>query len=206
MKMISSLAVGIALFSPLVSATEPQVVFEDRFEGRLAEGWTWLRENPEAWRLRDGALEIRLQPGDANSVKNALVRPAPDRRAGKWAVEVTVRNHAVPTQQFEQAGITWYCGGKPVFKLVKELVDGQLVIIPGRKAMTNETVQLRLVVAGESWTAQFRPNGQGEFQTAATGKLPSPGNDQVSLQGYHGPPGAAHWIRFDDFRILHLPE
>ena len=30
--------------------------------------------------------------------------------------------------------------GKPVFKLVKELVDGELMIIPGRKAMAAESV------------------------------------------------------------------
>ena len=45
-----------------------------------------------------------------------------------------------------------------------------------------------------------------EFQTAATGKLPEPKNDQVSIQCYHGPPDAEHWMRFDDFRILRLAD
>jgi len=190
----------------LVSAAEPQVVFEDRFDGTLADGWTWLREAPEAWRLRERALELRVQPGDANSVKNALVRKAPDRRQGKFAIDVTVTNAKKPIRQFEQAGITWYHDGKPVFKLVKELVDGQLIIIPGRKPMTNDSVQLRLVVTADAWTAQFRPGGQGEFQTAETGKLPPPGDDQVSLQCYHGPTEAEHWIRFDDFQIQKLAD
>jgi hypothetical protein len=185
-------------------APAPAVIFEDGFARKLAEGWTWLREEPKAWRLADGALEIRVQPGDANSVKNALVRSAPDRRQGPFAVEVTVRNHTKPIRQFEQAGLTWYCDGKPVFKLVKELVDGQLVIIPGRKPMTNESVQLRLVVTADSWTAQYRADGRGEFLTADKGKLPPALNDQVSLQCYHGPPDAAHWIRFERFRILKL--
>jgi hypothetical protein len=186
-------------------AAEPQVIFTDRFDGRLADGWTWLRESPTHWRCQANALEIWIQPGDANSAKNALVRPAPDRRQGKFAIEITVTNLKPPTQQFEQAGITWYSNGKPVFKLVKELVDGQLMIIPGRKPMTNETVQLRLVVTADAYTAQFRPDAKGEFQTAATGQLPPPGEDQVSLQGYHGPAAAEHWIRLDDFRILKWP-
>jgi len=54
----------------------------DRFEGALDRGWTFIREAPERHRIRDGGFEIRAEPGDANSVKNALVRPAPDRRKG----------------------------------------------------------------------------------------------------------------------------
>lgn len=185
------------------SPADRQVVFEDRFEGRLADGWTWLRENPESWRLRDGALEIRIEPGNAQTVNNALLRPAPDRREGKFAFEVTVTMPRL-TQQYEQAGITWYTDGKPVFKLVKELVDGELRIIPGHKPMDAETVQLRLVVEGEQWIAQYRPNATGEFLTAAEGTLPGPGDDQVSIQGYHGPPEVERWVRFENFRILRL--
>ncbi len=190
----------------VASAAQPQAVFEDRFDGKLGEGWTWLRENPPAWRLRENALEIHVQPGDASTVQNALVRRAPDRSQGAFALEVTVANASRPIRQYEQAGITWYHDQKPILKLVKELVDGQLMIIPGRKPMTNDTVQLRLIVTADTWTAQFRPGGQGEFLTAETGKLPPPGDDQVSLQCYHGPPDAEHWIRFHDFRILKLPD
>ncbi|MDZ7618969.1 MAG: hypothetical protein U1E05_18335 [Patescibacteria group bacterium] len=191
------------------AAAEPageKVLFEDRFDGKLAAGWTWLRENPDAWRVRDGALEIRIEPGLAHNVKNALLRPAPDRRAGKYAFEVTVTNTVPPTQQYEQAGITWYTGGEPVFKIVKERIDGGLFIIPGRKPMDAKTVRLRLVVDGERWTAQYQPGAQGEFLTAAEGKLPPPGDDQVSIQGYHGPADAEHWIRFQNFRIVQLDE
>lgn len=190
----------------LMRAAEPESLFSDNFDTQLGPGWSWLREDPAAWRLRDGALEIRVQPGDAHTVRNALVRPAPDRTQGRFAIEVTVTNLRKPVRQYEQAGITWYCGGKPVFKLVKELVDGQLMIIPSRRPMTNDSVQLRLIVTADSYTAQFRPGGQGPFQTAASGKLPPPDNDQVSLQCYHGPPDLEHWIRFDDFRILKLAD
>jgi len=183
-----------------------KVVFEDCFDNKPAAGWKWLREDPQAWRIKNGALEIRVQPGVAHNVKNALVRRAPDRSRGKYAIDVTVTNNTVPTQQYEQAGITWYSNGKPVFKLVKELVNGELMIIPGRKPMTSKTVQLRLIVTADSFVAQFRPDAKGEFQTAATGKLKPPGDDQVSIQCYNGPPNAEHWIRFDDFRILKLPD
>jgi len=206
MKRLLLVAVALLLLGLPLSAAEPEVIFEDTFDGKPAEGWTWLRENPDAWRIKDNALEIRVEPGVAHNVKNALVRKAPDRSQGKYAIEVTVTNHTVPIQLYEQAGITWYQGEKPVFKLVKELVRGKLMIIPGAKPMTAESVQLRLIVTAEGWTAQYRPDAKGEFQTAAAGKLPAPGDDRVSIQCYNGPPEAEHWIRFDDFRILKLAE
>ena len=196
------------VLTPIIKSKSDQqaVLFEERFDGKLDEGWSWLRENSSAWRIREGALEIRVEPGAARTVKNALVRRAPDRSNGKFAIDVTVTNTTKPTQQYEQAGITWYNDGKPVFKLVKELVDGKLIIIPGRKPMISKTVQLRLIVTSGNFVAQFRPNAEGEFQTAATGKLPAPRNDQVSIQCYNGPANAEHWIRFDDFRISKLPD
>ena len=192
----------LALVVLLGMASATQTVFEDRFEGRLDPGWSWLRENPGAWRLRDGALEIRVEPGVADTVKNALVREASDRSLGTYAIEVVVTSTARPTQQYEQAGITWYCGGKPVFKLVKELIDGDLYIIPGKVPMASESVRLRLTVTADTFKAEFQPDGKGDFLTAASGSLPAPDNDRVSIQCYNGPPEGEHWIRFDDFRVV----
>jgi hypothetical protein len=195
-----------------IPATEPsdqlegKILFEDSFDGKeLKEEWHWLREHEEFWRLKDGGLEIRVEPGNAQTVRNALLCSAPDRSKGRYAIEVTVTNHRVPTVQYEQAGITWYVEDKPVFKLVKELVDGQLIIIPVRKPMEKKTVRLRLIVEGETWAAFFQPGAEGPFQEGGTVKLPPPKEDQVSLQCYHGPTEVAHWIRFDDFRMIELP-
>lgn len=208
MKRALSLTAGLLLINASLTAAEPRVVFEDGFCGKLGDGWSWLRENANTWRIKDDALEICVEPGVAPTVKNALVREAPDRSKGKFAIDVTVTNTVRPTQQYEQAGITWYIDGKPVFKLVKELINGELYIIPGKKPMAAKSVQLRLVVTAGSWRAQFRPDGKGEFQTAATGKLRAPGKDQVSIQCYNGPKDESekHWIRFDDFRILELSD
>jgi hypothetical protein len=200
------LLIPLLILAGSVSADEPRVLFEDTFDKQLGDGWTWIREDKDTWRIQDGALEIRVEPGDANTVKNALVRQAPDRSKQKFAVEVTITFTSDPTKQFEQGGITWYHDDKPVFKLVHERIDGDLWIIPSRKPARQKTVQLRLIVDGENWTAQFREDLQGEFQTAEQGKLPPPGKDMISLQCYQGPPDATHWIRFDDFRIVALTD
>lgn len=197
---------GLLLAVGALRAAEPKVLFEDPFDGKLGEGWSWLREDANTWRIKDGALEIRVEPGVAGTVKNALRRKAPDRTQGKVAIEVTVTFTTPPTNQYEQAGITWYHEDKPVFKLVHENIDGKTYVIPGRKPTTSKTVQLRLVLDGEQYVAQFRPDAQGDFQTAAEGKLPGGPDERVSIQCYQGPPDAEHWIRFDDFRVVQIGE
>ncbi len=202
--MPSLLAVAVLFLTtgaPIL-AGEPRLVFEDRFDGKLAEGWTWLREEQSGWRIREGGLEIRVQPGKAATVKNALVRDVPERGQGKWVFEVSVTNLAEPIQQYEQVGMTWYRDGKPIFKLVKERVDGKLVIVPGKIPMAEKTVRLRLTVEGDRYVAEFQPPGQKDWRPAASGTLPGKGKDQISLQCYDGPPNAEHWMRFEDFRIL----
>ena len=206
MKHMYLAAVALLLFSVPLSAAEERVVFQERFEEKLSKGWTWLRENPKAWRVAAGALEVRVEPGKAGTVKNALLRKAPDRSKGKFAIEVTITFTTPPTNQYEQAGLTWYKDGKPVFKLVHELIKGKTYIIPGKVPTATKTVQLRLIVTADRYTAQFRPDAKGKFKTAATGSLAAAAKEQISIQCYNGPPDAEHWIRFDDFRILKLPE
>ncbi len=201
--MIGASLLGLCLVS---LADPPKTLFEDRFEGKLDAGWSWLREHPGAWRFKDEALEIRVEPGVATTVRNALVRPAPDRQKGRIAIEVTVTFTAPPSNQYEQAGLTWYQQAKPVFKVVHELIDGKTYIIPGKKPTATNVMHLRLTLTADSYLAQFRPEGQTEFQTAASGPLaPSP-EEQISIQCYNGPPQAEHWMRFDNFRILELTE
>lgn len=202
----------------------PHVLFEDSFDAqRLDADWHWLRKDPQSWRLREEGLEIRVQPGRGETVKNVLWREAGDRTKDAYAVEVTVTTLEPPTTQWEQAGLILYREGAPVIKLGKELVDGQLCIIPGETPMDAQTVRLRLSVHGEQFVAQYQPDAKGDFKTAATGRFGAPGRipaagklpveegsgDQVSLQCFEGPADAEHWVRFDDFRLIridHLPE
>lgn len=174
------------------------VIFEDLFADGLGDGWSWIREHDGFWRIADGGLEIRVEPGVKDTVKNALVRSAPPR---PYTVEVTIRNHSHPTTQYEQAGITLYNNGEPVFKEVKELIDGDLYIIPGKKPMPADAVRLRLNVTPDAWEAQFSPEGSDIFETAATGELSNENSDQISIQCYNGPEDEEHWIRFEDFKV-----
>ena len=196
---------SLLVLAVLIPGEGRGVVFADPLKGKPAEGWTWLREHPGHWRPSDRGLEIRVEPGKAETVKNALVRPAPDRSKGKYAIEVTVEFTAPPTNQYEQGGITWYQGDKPVFKLVHEHIDGKDYVIPGKKPADDRQVRLRLIVSADEFVAQYRIGESGDFQTADTKKVPAGANEKVSIQCYQGPPDAEHWVRFSDFKITELP-
>ncbi len=194
-----------AVLSPIGAASlagQPQLVFEDHLTAELGTGWTWLCEERAGWRFSANGLQIRVQPGKADTVKNALVREVPPRGQDTWFFEVSVTNLSHPIQQYEQAGLTWYHDGKPILKLVKELVDGKTVIVPGKIPIAQNTVRLRLIVQGQRYRAQFMTKQSREWRETASGTLPAAGKDQISLQCYDGPANAEHWILFEDFRVL----
>jgi hypothetical protein len=199
--LVLSLSLSAALLGP--ACAEEEVLFEDRFTEKLADGWTWIKETPDAWRLRDGALEFRVRGRD-----NELARELPDTGDGPFAVEVTLTSLPQPTRQFEQGGYSWRHENKQAFKYVKELIDGKTYVFPGKKELSTATVQLRIEVRGEKFTALYRPDAKGEYQPAFSGTLPNKGAGKhlIALMCYNGPNDAEHWMRFDDFRIVKLSE
>ena len=138
-----------------------EVIFRDEFRGGLAEGWSWRREHRDAWRVGDGGLEIRVEPGNmwgpANDAKNVLVRAAPDASGG--AVAISVRVDLNPTGQYEQADLVWYYDESDMVKIGHELVDGSLSVVMGREEhdqthtiaiipFPSPAVELRQIVRG----------------------------------------------------------
>jgi hypothetical protein len=188
--------------------------FLDRFETRLDPGWTILREQPGAWRIASGALEIRVQPGNmwgpANDAKNTFVRPAPDPSLGP--VEVSVRVENRPTEQYEQVDLLWYYADSHQVKIGQELVDGQLSIVMGREEadrtrtiaiipITSEAVDLRLVASSNQVTGAFRTPGASEWREAGSCDLPVHGEPRISLQVYQGPAQDERWARLSRFAV-----
>jgi hypothetical protein len=197
LRCLSVLLVGLA---SAAFAAEPKILFEDHFDGKLGEGWTWIKQSEKDWRFRDGALEFRVQPGQVN----VLARTVPDPADGPFSIEVTLTSVAEPTKQYEQVGFFWYANGKQGPKFVKELIDGKVYMFPGKKEMSAETVQMRFVVEGKKFMAQYRPQAKGDFLTAFTGDVPEAekGKLQIAIACHNGPADAEHWIRFKNFRIV----
>jgi len=184
------------------AARSESVVFSDSFDGKLADGWRWVKQKKDAWRFNEVGLEFRVAGKD-----NVLARVLPEGDKGPYAVEVTLTSLPQPTRQYEQGGFTWLHKGRQVFKYVKERIDGKLYVFPGKKPMTAATVQLRLDVRGDKITAKFRPDAKGEWQEAFSRKTPTgEGEHLIGIMCYNGPQDAEHWMRFDNFRIVRLGE
>ncbi len=208
---------GAAMLAGGLSALAAEtVLFEEPFRERLAPGWSWIREDPAAWRLRDGALEMRVLPGNlwggANNARNVLVRPAPDPAGGELVITVTIEN--TPTEQYEQVNLAWYYDDRHMVKIGREIVDGPVCVVMGREeadqcrtlarpAVPGRRYDLRLRVRGDRIRGEYRAEGAADWTLAGECTLPAPpgGQPKISLHAYQGPADREHWARLTGFRI-----
>jgi regulation of enolase protein 1 (concanavalin A-like superfamily) len=208
------------IFVLLVAAVslQAEVLFEDGFSGKLAPGWSWVRENPKGWRVGEGVLEIRIEPGNMwgpeNSGKNVLVRELP-RSEKALAISMTVENR--PTEQYEQVDLVSYFDDSHMVKIGQEQVDGKLSIVMGREEgdrtrtiaiipLKTTKVELKQVLRGRTVTGMFRPDDEKEWQIAGSCDLPRAGQPRVAIQCYQGPKDAERWARISRFKIEQLPD
>ncbi len=194
-----------------------EAVFQDDFRGRLADGWTWIREDSSAWRVKDGALELRILPGNlwggANNSKNVLVRDAPPLDGGE--LEITVKFENQPTGQYEQVNLAWYYDDSHMVKLGREIVDGPVCVVMGREERDQcRTIarppvpggwyRLRLIVSGNQIRGQYWPEGASRWTDAGVCELPVPpgGKPKISLHSYNGLADREHWARITEFKVV----
>jgi regulation of enolase protein 1 (concanavalin A-like superfamily) len=189
--------------------------FEDHFDQRLENGWSWIRENRDGWRVGERRLEIRIEPGNMwgpeNNARNILVHPIPDAAPdGETELSVTVENR--PTEQYEQADLVWYYDDSHMVKLGQELVDGKLSIVMGREEndrtrtiaiipIKEAKVRLKLTVTGKRIRGEFRLSDSGAWHLAGECDLPVHETPKAAIQCYQGPAKADHWAHITDFRI-----
>ena len=131
-------------------AQEKEPLFEDEFQGELKEGWSWLRENPKGHRFVDKTLEVLMEPFAGDESRNVLLRSAPDRRKGTYQIELYLETPFTFENQFQQVGIFWMQGEKVALKFVRELIDGEMYVFPGKVPIQGREMFLRLTVSGEN--------------------------------------------------------
>ncbi len=217
MKITWPLCFALALLG-VTASHAGEILFQDNFTNKLDGRWAWVREDPQAWRVTERGLEVRIQPGNlwgpANNARNVLVRNVPDPAQGQLEISVTVTNQ--PTAQYEQVDLVWYYDDSHMVKLGQELVDGKLSIVMGREEadktrtiailpLTSFSVRLRLLVAGDRIRGQFRAPDSDTWRDVGECDLPTHGAPKISLQCYQGPPDAEHWARFTEFSIQRTP-
>jgi regulation of enolase protein 1 (concanavalin A-like superfamily) len=193
-----------------------EILFQDNFKGRLGPGWSWMREHPQAWRVTEHGLEVRIEPGNMwgpeNSARNLLVRSAPDTSTSEIEISVNVENK--PSNQYEQVDLVWYYNDSNMVKIGQELVDGKLSVVMGREEndktrtiaivpLDSSSVRLRMIVKGSHIRGEFKTAGASDWH--AVGQCDAPaivnGQAKLSLQFYQGPLEVEHWARVTEFII-----
>ena len=199
----ASLAFAFLLAFPLFAYTAGEVIFEEPFDKELRDGWSWLREVPDDWRITDEALEIKMEPLQQEGARNILFRRPPKKADGAFVVTVELKALQPYSNQYQQAGLYWMQDGKLGFKFVLEIIDGELCVFPGKKPLETEHVVIRLRIDGPQVVAEYQPNAAGEFHKAFEATLPERNDetDQISLQCWHGPAETESWMRFQKFSI-----
>lgn len=213
MKGLGTSLLGLAV-TTAVAETE---LFEDPFDKTLAEGWSILRENPDAWRVREDALEIRVEPGNmwggANDAKNVFYREAPAVENGAVRVSCTVEN--TPSHLYEQVNLVWYYDDGHMVKIGLELVHEQLSLVMGREAddrartiaiipMETNKIDVRFTVHGTDIHGQWRASGAERWNEAGKCDVPANGAPKLSIQAYQGDPDVEHWARISNFTVVHV--
>ena len=215
MKIFSVTVLVLMFCAPSMMARDNDVIFRDDFNGKLGDGWSWVREDPKGWRLTEKGLEMRIQPGNmwggANNAKNVIVHAVPDPAKQPVEVSVTVSNR--PTAQYEQIDLVWYYDDSNMAKIGLEQVDKVLCLVMGREEadktrtiakipVQSFTLDVRFLVAGDKLRGQYRPSGSEVWKDAGECMLPVKGEPKVSLQVYQGPGNEEHWGHFTSFRVI----
>jgi regulation of enolase protein 1 (concanavalin A-like superfamily) len=197
---------------------KPRVIFAEKFSVPLETGWSWLREEPKAWKVEDGALHILALPGHLyakhNDARNVLLRKAPET-AKPLAIEVYVESR--PKLLFEEAAMYWYYDDDNYISVVQEQVGKEVNVRMIRekagapasllnKKYEAEGVWLRLVVSAGKATGYYRQTDKDQWEKMGQADLPSKGEAKVGLNAAGGPKDTDRWARFRDFRILELAE
>ena len=214
---------GCALFIPIVISLAPalaqekeRAVFTESFDGTLAKGWSWVREDPKAWRLDKNVLVIKTSTGSLwqqqNNNRNILLRVLPDAKDQRVAFEALVENE--PTNGFEHAGLVWYCdddnyvalmreklGAKVAVQLVSE-TNGKPKVGFAEKPFEPKTVWLRMELSGGKAKGLYRATEKDAWQVLGQCDLPVKGEPRVGLITGYAPPKSDHESRFSKFRIL----
>jgi len=213
--LVATLAILIAGVARAGEDSREKVLFEEKFTGQLGKDWTWVREDPKAWRIDDGTLVLRTLPGylhvKHDDSKNVLLRslPKPEK---PLTVEVYVERE--PKVQFEHAGVVWYVDDDNYVSLFQEVLGRkvELQMVTEKAAKPSfavaqhdaKGVWMRLAVAEGKITTQYRPSEKAAWKIVGKSDIPDPGPAKVGVMAGGAPKDAERYARFRAFRILQI--
>lgn len=203
-------AIGVSCAAAESRTADPTILARG-FDDDL-DGWEWIREDPTGWRVVNGTLRIRSDPGALaidNDNRNMPLRPAPQ---GAFVVEVTLRFE--PEGLYEQAGLVLYGDDDNYVKLQYERVEAGRGVTFTREnqgefldmgfiPLEAGSVQLRLEYRPDSVLAQARRLDVDIWTTIGATKDP-PAGARVGLATGAGSAYAPRWASYSEFVVAAL--
>jgi len=172
---------------PLPTSTPPIETlsgegFQDDFADQLAEGWTWLGEDPAKWSLSEVAGSLQITASDASIdgpylPTNILLRDPP---AGDF--EITASVQFAPTSNFQFAGLLVFQDRGNVLQFGRAFCDvvnacigdgvyfdnfenGSITGSNYHVAFHGSVIYLRLRREGNTYTGYYSEDGQNWIAT-----------------------------------------
>ncbi|MBC7908961.1 MAG: VOC family protein [Pyrinomonadaceae bacterium] len=199
-------------------AVLPKVLLDTKFTSPLSAGWYWIRENPKAWKVKNGKLMLQSAPGyvyvEYNNATNVLLRKAPVT-SRVLILEVFLENQ--PKLLFEHAALYWYYDEDNYVGILKEQMREDIklrmmsekdakALFLGEPTYAAEGVWLRLVIKGDKARGYYRQTDKDEWRVMGEIKLPAKGEPKVGLNAGGGSENSDRWASFSHFRILEQDE
>ena len=197
----------------LADDPKTSVAFADKFDSKLADGWSWTKENPHGWRVEKNALLIKTAPGTIwdKSAANVLWHNAGKLpEDGTWIAEVSLAHQ--PETEYEQAGLICSLDDANFFILNIERYHNQRSVVAASRVAgkfshlgyvedNDETVRLRIANKDTSVKLQWRQGD--EWKTLKEFDFPATGELKIGLHA-HGSKNETddRWAKFTDFQIL----
>ena len=200
----------------LVLFTQDAALFEEKFaEGKLAEGWSWIREDATGWKVESGALKVKCLPGSIwykkRDAKNLLVRKLAVAATEEAPVSIEVTVDSDPETNAEQCGLFLYSDEKNYVKLIRECNKSKPGIVLARQAKgfpesippkeePKGPIRLKLVWSGAKVVGSYK--AAGDWVTLGEYEMPeSTGELKIGLGAHGAAPDADRWASFTAFRI-----
>lgn len=199
-----------------------EVLFEDNFEKGLSDKWQVVGLDKQDYRVRDGALEIRLKPWKAKQPQPMLKVDLPFGTADSVVASVDVRVRYETLKRGEQAGLSLNDRVGTSFTGRITNIDGYILLAPGHVDFIGKpgeegnpgkyTVKywpadpefgpLRILVRGHYGHFQVGPSKEGKYLTFFHSALrESREGLGFGLYAIGEADDADRWVQFDNFRV-----
>lgn len=199
------------------------VLFADYFRNGLSEKWEVVGLDKKDYRVRDGGLEMRVQPGKLTDQGPMIKVVLPFTAADTVIVSVRVTLLNPFTVENEFVGVHLLTDGSREFAAKKERIDGKTVFAPGKYQFIGKPGErgdpekytityanesdlagpLRIIVDRGNAFFQVGPSLDDKYQTffhSAIGQKATSRGFCLTAAG--APDKAEHWVRFTEFRVV----